>query len=355
QLDLLADHGHADLAELDFAGAIARDGDWVAVHASWASEAASMETDARRVANALLVLWPNDPFACARAAELLVDCDIAEADRAQARSYELADDASVRREIGARWMRAVDGLAAGPERASLQVSAAERSLASGDAEAAFFRAKGAAASAPDDTEVTLLMGRASVAFGDLVTAKVALERGSASCNAELAAEYAVELAEVAYRTGEQAIAKAHAERALLAKSKSTKLAARNTLGKLLLAQSKWTEAERHCAEDAYHASAAGDRTGELRAHVNRGIAILSRGNADEARSIFEHVLAEGERTQNLQACASALENLAVVAMVKHEYGRALALSERTLKLRQKLGARLAMAGLLGNVAELRRK
>jgi transcriptional regulator with GAF, ATPase, and Fis domain/tetratricopeptide (TPR) repeat protein len=365
QRSIRADHvsllsEHADLGALEQAGAIARDGEWIAVHPSWASEAAAAAAElpglSRRIGNAVLELWPNDPWSCARGSELLLAAgDIDAADRAQARVCELADDASVRRELGARWMRAVDGLPAGPERARLQVSAAERSLEGGDAEAAFFWAKGAASSAPEDAEVTLLMGRAAVAFGDLVTAKVALERGMASCSPNLAAQYSVELAEVAYRTGEQDASKTHAERALTAKSKATCLAARNTLGKLLLAQSRWTDAERHFAEDAYAAAAAGERTAELRAHVNRGIAILSRGNADEARSIFESVLAEGERLQNLRACASALENLAVVAMVVHEYGRALTLSERTLKLRQKLGARLAMAGLLGNVAELRRK
>src|SRR5208282_759305 len=72
-------------------------------------------------------------------------------------------------------------------------------------------------------------------------------------------------------------------------------------------------------------------------------------------AIFEAVYAEGERTGDSRACAFALDNLSVVATWRHEYASALTLSERTLNLRQRLGDRLTMARILGNLAELRRK
>jgi transcriptional regulator with GAF, ATPase, and Fis domain len=111
----------------------------------------------------------------------------------------------------------------------------------------------------------------------------------------------------------------------------------------------------HFAEDAWAAGAAGLNIEELRARLNRGIALLSKGQVDEARAIFEGVLSEGERRGDGRACAFALDNLSVVATLRHDYGQALALAERTLKLRQRLGDRVATARLLGNLAELRRR
>ena len=57
------------------------------------------------------------------------------------------------------------------------------------------------------------------------------------------------------------------------------------------------------------AAAQQDATGELRARLNRGIALLSKGLADEARELFESVLAEGERRGDARASAYALSNL----------------------------------------------
>ncbi|MGO8994052.1 MAG: sigma 54-interacting transcriptional regulator, partial [Polyangiaceae bacterium] len=63
----------------------------------------------------------------------------------------------------------------------------------------------------------------------------------------------------------------------------------------------------------------------------------------------------GERLGDFRASAFALDNLAVVATWRHEYAEALTLSERTLKLRRRLGDRLTTARIVGNLAELRRK
>jgi transcriptional regulator with GAF, ATPase, and Fis domain len=351
--------------ELERASIIVRDGEWVSLHpASLSPEALASgsqqpnASDAERVAKILLMAFPDDVWSCARVAELeLLAGNVDAADAAATRVTQLVDDAAVRRELVGRWAKVVDACAIPEARAQLQVSAAARALASGCAEEAYIWAKAAAASQPNDPRTALLFGRAAIAYGDLVTAQLVLERGRAeSPMGELAASYSVELAEVAYRRGDLDVAFTRASAVLEGDALvGTRLQARNTLGKLLLAQSRWDEAEAHFAEDAYTAANAHDKTAELRADVNRGIAMLSRGHLEEARSTFETVLHEGERLGDPQACAFALDNLTVVAIVRHEYGQALELAERTFALRRTLGDRLTTAATVINITELRRK
>jgi transcriptional regulator with GAF, ATPase, and Fis domain len=351
----------ADVETLVAAGALRSSRGWVAIDAAFDARAVQAVSDASptarlRVASALVARFHADAWAQARAAELLLAADTHDsADAAHAAALHFADDAFARREIVSRWMRALATLSKSAQ-LPLRTRAAERALALGEAEEAHRWAQTAATLAPDDAAVTLLFGQAAVAMGDLVAAKVALERGrSRTTDPETLAVIAVELAEVAYQSGDLETSAAEATRALPALVPATRLRARNTLGKILLAESKWDEADRHFAEDGWLASSAGETTAELRARLNRGIALLSKGHADEARAIFEGVLTEGERTGDARACAFALDNLAVIATWRHDYTSALTLSERTLKLRQRLGDRLAMARILANLAELRRK
>jgi transcriptional regulator with GAF, ATPase, and Fis domain len=313
------------------------------------------------VAHALSAHFSGDGWAVARAAELLLRAsDFEQADAQHAAALTLIDDSAARQEIIGRWMTAVTAV---PEEAQLRLRmrSAERALAIGEADEAHRWAQSAAIIAPEDPNVTLLLGRSSVAMGDLVAARVTLERGrEAATSPKMAALIAVELSEVAYLSGEFAEAAAEAERVLELTREdpaqsATTLRARNTLGKLLLARSSWTLADKHFTEDAPLAMAHGQHTAELRARLNRGIALMSSGSLDEARAIFDAVYAEGERIGDSRACAFALDNLSVVATWRHEYASALNFSERTLNLRQRLGDKLTMARILGNLAELRRK
>ncbi|MBL8607764.1 MAG: sigma 54-interacting transcriptional regulator, partial [Myxococcales bacterium] len=122
-----------------------------------------------------------------------------------------------------------------------------------------------------------------------------------------------------------------------------------------LAEGRWDDADRHFAEDALVASAAGDRTGELRARLNRGIALLSKGLVDDARAILKDVLKDAEAAGDARAQAITLHNLSVIAMGRREYMSALGLLERTVSLRQRLGDRVRLAQILANLAELRLK
>jgi DNA-binding NtrC family response regulator/tetratricopeptide (TPR) repeat protein len=348
--------------DLARAGAVTIDGGWLTLDPAWAvrgealAEGAPAEVLAS-VAHALITRFEHDAWAQARAAELLLRCDRwSEADQAHARALAQAEDSMAGREMVSRWMAAVAGLRQEVQ-LPLRVRATERALASGEAEQAFRWAQSATALAPHDAAVGLLFGRAAVALGDLVAAKVALERSAGDATDDATrAVVAAELAELAYLAGDLAGAELEAAHALsLGAAEATRLNARNTRGKLLLAACSWDEADVHFAEDAWAASAAGLRTEELRARLNRGIALLSKGLVDEASAIFEAVLGEGERAGDARTCAFALDNLSVVATRRHDYAEALALAERTLKLRQRIGDRVRLALVLGNLAELRRR
>ena len=351
------------LAALEQAGAIKVARGWIHIDRSWEEEAGVAEVAASDVSlldgigQALIARFPADPWAQTRAAELFIRAEKHdEADAAHAAAVSATDDPIARREMAQRWMSAVSGVPF-ERQLALRVRAAERALGVGEAEEAFAWAQTAVALAPNDARVALLVGRAAIALGDLVAARVALERArSYQPDADTAALIAVELAEVAYLNGDLADAQREAELANTTSSQpAARLKARNVLGKILLAHAKWDEADHHFAEDAWAASAAGLATAELRARLNRGIALLSKGLADEAHAIFDAVHAEGERLGQLRACAYALDNLAVVAILRHDYAGALSASERALKLWQRLGDRLSTALMLSNLAELRRK
>ncbi len=351
------------LAALVSAGAVT-DGAFAGIAATWephAREALARASLAQRatVAHALMGIEP-EPWALARAAEILAhgdadDATVEAADRAIARALAGADAYAARREIVARWLTAVEAFPAAARR-ELLARTAERALAAGEPDDAHRCAKHAAAIGPEDARVLLILGRASMAMGDLVAARVALDhaRDAASGHAETAALVACDHAEVAYIAGDVAGARAGAQAAIAeTRDPATRLRARNTLGKLLLAEAKWDEADAHFVEDGMLAAAIGDVTGELRARSNRALALMSKGRVDEARVVFDGVLADAECRGEPRACAYALSNLTVVAMRRKEYGAALEYSERSIKLLHVMRDRMAGARALANLAELR--
>jgi transcriptional regulator with GAF, ATPase, and Fis domain len=96
-----------------------------------------------------------------------------------------------------------------------------------------------------------------------------------------------------------------------------------------------------------------DHTAELRARLNRGIALLSKGRPHEARTVLDSVLADARRRGDQRASAYALLNLGVIAMQRHEYAAALEHWEQTIKLLHALRDRIPRARTLANLAELR--
>jgi DNA-binding NtrC family response regulator/tetratricopeptide (TPR) repeat protein len=302
---------------------------------------------------------PPDPWAFARAAELFLGAgDLERADLAIASAARGADP-RIASEIQTRWYDAVRPIGA-PEGVTLRVKAAQRALLLGEAIEAQRWCESAATLDPEEPSTHLVLARAHVQLGDLVAARVCLTRAEATAatkaapDGEFRARIAAERAEISYLGGDLESAAAQAEQALgLARSASARLAARSTLGKILLARGAWDEADEHFAEDALTAATASDATAELRARLNRGIALLSKGQLEVARGLLERVLEDSTRLQEERARAFALSNLGLVAYRQRDYGAALHYWERTISFPQALRGRLPTALTIGNLADLR--
>ena len=353
----LALGARADLDELVAQGLASIEEGWVALtHEGRAQASASRagREDHLEVAR-LLARTEDDPLALARAAELFATASDADAAEATfSRCYELSDEPAVRADFVRAFRAAIEMLP--PERRlACQLRAAEAALSRGDADGALGWARAAIDAAPKRYDVLLLLGRAALARGDLVTAKVAFDRAAGLANDDAErARVALDLAEAGYAAGDLNAAERHAGEALrLAGDAPTRLGARNVLGKLLLARGAWSEAEAYFASDEIDASSAGEKSARLRARLNRAIAILSSGRNDEAQWMLEAVLAEGESLGEKRAVAFALSNLAVLAILRHDYAEALHCSERSIEIRRKLGDKIGLARAIINLAELR--
>ena len=319
----------------------------------------SHASEAERLATARLLAggpgFDPDPWAYARAAELLVAAGAVDAaDVAIEKAIRAIDDGQATYEITNRWFAAVSAIG-GEAGLQLRVRGAHRALAMGEANDAQRWCESATALSPEDPTIALLMGRALMQLGDLVAARVSLQKAEAVANDdELRARVSSELAELSYLAGNMKLAAEHATRAIaLAKTPATRLGGRNTLGKINLVEARWDDADAHFAEDALTASAAGEATAELRARLNRGIALIWKGLLDDARTTLERVLEDGARLGEDRARAFAFANLGVIAYRQRDYGAALASWDNAVRFRQTLRGRVATAHTLANLAELR--
>ncbi|MBX3190160.1 MAG: sigma 54-interacting transcriptional regulator [Labilithrix sp.] len=362
-LETLGDDAIGSLDELFRAGFVTKSGALVSLTPS--CDGRALETsasDGARVATAQLLGgggpgFDPDPWAYARAAELLVSAGAPHAaDAAIAKAVRGLDDPHAALEIGSRWF-AVVGKVTGADGLFLRLQAAQRCLALGEANDAqrWCESAAALASGAADPTIAVLMGRSLMQLGDLVAARVSLQKAEAAAqDDEMRARVASELAEVAYLGGNLAHAKEQAERTIaLATTSTTRLAGRNTLGKIHLSEARWDAADEHFADDALASSAAGDGTAELRARLNRGIALMSKGLLDEARVSLERVLDDGGRCGEDRARAHAHSNLGVIAYRQHDYAGALAHWDATTRFPQALRGRMATALTIANLAELR--
>ncbi|MSP25603.1 MAG: AAA family ATPase [Myxococcales bacterium] len=252
--------------------------------------------------------------------------------------------------------------------ATLWVRSAQVALELGDAARADTLARHALtlsaerAGAPDGSSsqetrfaALMVLARASLTRGDISACLVVAATASAGAHTDgECAEVEALLGETRFLGGDFADAERHAHRAIeLAATVSTRLAGRNTLGKLLLAREAWADAERQFTEDALSAVEHGLIDDGLRSQLNRGIAVLSAGRRDEARRAFEAVLLDGERLGRIRAVAFACSNLATLAILERRYADALALSDRAITVRRQLGERLGLVLPITNLAELR--
>jgi DNA-binding NtrC family response regulator/tetratricopeptide (TPR) repeat protein len=298
-----------------------------------------------------------DPWALCRASELFALHGRAEqAEASIVAALSVASDPAARADLWARWERAEEGLTkddAGVRR----LRSAELALRLGDVDRALAFARAGAIATAESHDSLLALGRAYTARGDLTSAEICLARArDSSSEAEPRARAEALLAELFCTAGRFGEARELADAALAgAADRETRLAARNVLGKILLAGASWSEAERHFAEDAWEAASAQSAVGELRARLNRAIAMLSAGRRDEAGDMLVAVLEDGERQGEGRAVAFAIANLATIATVKHDYVEALRLWSRAIEALRCLGDRIRLARVIANLAELRLK
>lgn len=332
-------------------GFIASDDEWFSV----VREVEAPVSSASRIAELLVKHYREDPLILVRAASLFLSAgDIERGDAAHASSTARVRHPALRRHILATWQLAVAARAP-EERLKLYQLAAERALATGEADEASQWAELSIKLSPDNVEVALLHGRSLIASGDLVAGNVVLDRARTMPRAnEFSAVISVELAEAAIKSGLLDRAKELAEAALASDpAPSARMRARNVLGKILLANEQWSIADEHFAADVFTAGALQEPVAELRARLNRAVALISRGQLEEARGLLEVVEREGTRLGNPVACAFAVENLAVIATWRRDYGSALRFTERGLEYMIQAGDRITMALVLYNLAELR--
>ncbi len=232
-----------------------------------------------------------------------------------------------------------------------------------------------------DIQSLLALGRVQLAAGDLTTSNVSMERaleraeqaGAAPGAQALRTRAAVELAEVRYSLGQLDEANRlcalslgqdtpvvdasgiGAVRHSGVVTPGLRLAARNVVGKVLLARARFEDADRHFAADASDAACVGDTTSELRARLNRGIALMSQRRYGEARAMLEGVQRVGEARGETRAVCFALGNLAAIAILEHRYADALELLDRTIELLRRVGDKPRLAIFVTNLAELRLK
>ncbi len=345
--------GSVDARDELFATAYLEDaGSRISARGAGATRIAWDTSDARAVAEALD--GSADPWAAARASELWIlagDADRAEASAVRALGTFV--DPSARSDFWRRWEASLLALSSA-EAAPRFLRCAELALRAGDLDRA---CDFATRPSPlgDAFEALLTRGRVYVAKGDVTTGEFALSRAMERAPDEGArARAAVEMAEVRLLAGDLGGARRFADAGLAdAKELGTKLQARNVIGKLLLADAAYDEAEIYFARDACEASLLGDVMAELRARLNRAIALLSSGRLHEARGMLAAVLEEGETRGEVRAVAFALSNLATIATLQRDYVEALRLSERVLEVRRRIGDKLSLALLITNLAYLR--
>jgi DNA-binding NtrC family response regulator/tetratricopeptide (TPR) repeat protein len=335
---------------------------------AWAdSQALQARPEQDRALVDLLEATAQDAWSMMRAGELACSAGlVSNAQRCAFRALTMVTETTARADLWCRWRECLETFAAnavaqdaggkdaGGHLARL-IASAEHALVLGDSDRADELSALALRCDGNRFDVLLIRGRAMSARGDVTGATLALKKATAraATDAERARAEAV-LAETRYLGGDHLEAERIATSAVtLAADQATRLAARNVLGKLLIAREGWTEAEAHFAADALDAAAERLPEAELRAHLNRAVSLLWAGRREEAGRIFSEVYEQGQQTGNKRAMAYALSNLATVAILSHRYADALALSDRAIAVRRQMGEHMLLVLPVTNLAELR--
>jgi len=231
---------------------------------------------------------------------------------------------------------------------------------SGDYRAALVHARELQSAEPTSALAAHRVGHLLTVSGELAQAADALEhaRGLSETSGDLRqlAEVEAQLAELAYQRGryvdaqelaERALTRAHAIEAL-----RIEIHARNTLGKLALAQKEPGAAADLFEENRRRAGHAGLGHQEAQAWTNLGVAQLLRRDLPAAEEACRKAVDVALRASDTRDRAIATENLAVIAHLARDYRRALSCYHQAIALLKRLGNRPMLARVAINLGEL---
>jgi len=130
------------------------------------------------------------------------------------------------------------------------------------------------------------------------------------------------------------------------------LSARNTLGKVALAQQHPQSAAAIFEENRERAHAAGLGRQEAQALTNLGVARLRTQDLADAEAGFSRAIEVAGTASDTRERAIATENLAVLAHLRHDYARAQRFYNEAVALLKRLGNRAMLARVANNLGEL---
>ncbi len=130
------------------------------------------------------------------------------------------------------------------------------------------------------------------------------------------------------------------------------LSARNTLGKVALAQQHPQSAATIFEENRGRAQAAGLNRQEAQALTNLGVARLRTQDLAAAEAAFSRAIEVAGTASDTRERAIATENLAVLAHLRHDYAHAQRFYNDAVALLKRLGNRAMLARVANNLGEL---
>jgi DNA-binding NtrC family response regulator/tetratricopeptide (TPR) repeat protein len=244
--------------------------------------------------------------------------------------------------------------------AALRVELSDLYRTAGDYRAALGHARKVWEQHPESPRAAQRVGQLLTVAGELQEASEALGEARARCAevgaGPLAAEVEAQLAEVAYQRGGYAEARALAEQSLEhARGEGAlriEIHARNTLGKLALAQKDPSSAAQLFERNRASAAHAGLGHQEAQAWTNLGVAHLLRRDLEAAEEACKKAVEVAVRASDTRDRAIATENLAVIAHLARDYRRALGSYHHAIALLKRLGNRPMLARVAINLGEL---
>ncbi|HEY8428139.1 MAG TPA: sigma 54-interacting transcriptional regulator [Sandaracinaceae bacterium] len=243
--------------------------------------------------------------------------------------------------------------------AAIREQLADLYRVAGDYRRALVHARRVLDDAPDDPVAALRVGQLLTVAGEHDEALDVLSRAQALAEAShpaLVAEVVSQIAELHYQRASWEQAAHHAERALAAAEAAGNLVieiqARNTLGKLALAQKDPRAAESLFVENRDKAHAAGLGHQEAQAYTNLGVALLLARDLEGAQRACTKAIEVASRASDTRDRAIATENLAVVAHLNRDYRKALQHYHEAVALLKRLGNRAMLSRVAHNLGEL---